>query len=253
MLTEVNLPWFTTELYHTFKGSLQVLVDFVHTWTAEEDQHGELLDFYLLLTNNGDALERRKLRKQVVEGGFETGLQTPLETMVYTTIQERATMAFYLNVARVCDKEDPGLAAILRRLAKDETLHYAFYRDATLAHLEVNPNLVSLVTSVMLNFEMPGRGMPNYGQRIAVIAKNAHYGPTEFYTEVIDELMKYWDIPRLQPDYLPAREAQQTLIAYHNRLGKIAARQLRERNRVIEQAEAADRHTHAVANGAAPK
>jgi acyl-[acyl-carrier-protein] desaturase len=253
MLTEVNLPWFTTELYHTFKGSLQVLVDFVHTWTAEEDQHGELLDFYLLLTNNGDALERRKLRKQVVEGGFETGLQTPLETMVYTTIQERATMAFYLNVARVCDKEDPGLAAILRRLAKDETLHYAFYRDATLAHLEVNPNLVSLVTSVMLNFEMPGRGMPNYDQRIAVIAKNAHYGPTEFYTEVIDELMKYWDIPHLQPDYLPAREAQQTLIAYHNRLGKIAARQLRERSRVIEQAEAADRHAHAVANGAAPR
>lgn len=253
MLTEVNLPWFTTELYHTFKGSLQVLVDFVHTWTAEEDQHGELLDFYLLLTNNGDALARRKLRKQVVEGGFETGLQTPLETMVYTSIQERATMAFYLNVARVCDKEDPGLAAILRRLAKDETLHYAFYRDATLAHLEVNPNLVSLVTSVMLNFEMPGIGMPNYDQRMAVIAKNAHYGPTEFYTEVIDELMKYWDIARLQPDYLPAREAQQTLVTYHNRLGKIAARQMRERNRVIEQAEAADRHAHAVANGTEPK
>lgn len=241
MLTEVNLPWFTTELYNTFKGSLKVLVDFVHTWTAEEDQHGELLDFYLLLTNNGDALARRKLRRTVVEGGFETGLTTPLETMVYTTIQERATMAFYLNVARVCDSEDPGLAAILRRLAKDETLHYAFYRDATLAHLQVEPNLVKLVTDVMLSFEMPGRGMPNYDQRIAVIAKHAHYGPTEFYTEVIDELMKYWDIAQLQPDYAPAREAQLKLLSYHNRLGKIAARQLRERNRVIEQAEAEDR------------
>jgi acyl-[acyl-carrier-protein] desaturase len=220
MLTEVNLPWFTTELYSTFKGSLQVLVDFVHTWTAEEDQHGELLDFYLLLTNNGDALARRKLRKTVVEGGFETGLTTPLETMVYTTIQERATMG---------------------RLAKDETLHYAFYRDATLAHLEVQPNLVKLVTDVMLSFEMPGRGMPDYDKRMAVIAQHAHYGPSEFYTEVIDELMKYWDIARLQPDYAPAREAQQKLVTYHNRLGKIAARQLRERNRLIEQAEAEDR------------
>ncbi|MCX6018916.1 MAG: acyl-ACP desaturase, partial [Chloroflexi bacterium] len=241
LLAEVNLPWLTTELYNTFKGSLQVLVDFVHTWTAEEDQHGELLDFYLLLTNNGDAMARRKLRKNVIEGGFETGLTTPLETMVYTTIQERATMAFYLNVARVCDKEDPGLAAILRRLAKDETLHYAFYRDATLAHLEIEPNLVKLVTDTMMSFEMPGRGMPNYDQRMNVIAKNAHYGPTEFYTEVIDELMKYWNIAHLQPDYEPAREAQLKLVSYHNRLGKIAARQLRERNRIIEQAEAEDR------------
>ena len=48
---------------------------------------------------------------------------------------------------------------------------------------------------------------------------------------------------QLQPDYAPAREAQLKLLAYHNRLGKIAARQLRERNRVIVQAEAEDRAT----------
>jgi acyl-[acyl-carrier-protein] desaturase len=252
LLTEVNLPWFTTELYSTFKGSLQVLVDFVHTWTAEEDQHGELLDFYLLLTNNGDALERRRLRKTVIEGGFHTGLTTPLETMVYTTIQERATMVFYLNVAKACESQDPGLATILRRLAKDETLHFAFYRDATLAHLEVQPNMVELVTDVMLNFEMPGAGMPDYDRRMAVIAKSAHYGPTEFYTQVVDELMTYWDIPNLKPDYLPAREAQQKLLSYHNRLGKIAARQMRERSRAITESEAADRHAFAEKRGSVP-
>jgi acyl-[acyl-carrier-protein] desaturase len=252
LLTEVNLPWFTTELYTTFKGSLQVLVDFVHTWTAEEDQHGELLDFYLLLTNNGDAMARRKLRKTVIEGGFHTGLTTPLETMVYTTIQERATMVFYLNVAKACEKEDPGLAAILRRLAKDETLHFAFYRDATLAHLEVQPNMVELVTDVMLNFEMPGRGMPDYKDRMAVIAKHASYGPTEFYTQVVDELMQYWDIKNLKPDYEPAREKQAELVRYHDRLGKIAAREMRQRNRMIEEGEAVDRLNFEVRNGTVP-
>ncbi len=241
LLTEVNLPWFTTELHTTFKGSLQVLVDFVHTWTSEEDQHGELLDFYLLLTNNGDAMARRKLRKLVIEGGFHTGLTTPLETMVYTTIQERATMVFYLNVAKVCEKEDPGLATILRRLAKDETLHYAFYRDATQAHLQIEPNMVELVTDVMLNFEMPGRGMPDYKQRMEIISKTAHYGPTEFYTQVVDELVDLWDIKNLNPDYAPAREKQHELLRYHERLGKIAAREMRVRNRMIEEGEAADR------------
>jgi acyl-[acyl-carrier-protein] desaturase len=252
MLTEVNLPWFTTELYTTFKGSLQVLIDFVHTWTAEEDQHGELLDFYLLLTNNGDALARRKLRKTVVEGGFHTGLTTPLETMVYTSIQERATMVFYLNVAKACEKEDPGLATILRRLAKDETLHFAFYRDATLAHLEVQPNLVELVTDVMLNFEMPGRGMPDYGTRMQVISKHASYGPTEFYTQVVDELMDYWDIKRLNPDYEPARAKQAELIRYHERLGRIAARELRQRNVIISEAEAKDRHAFSAKRDGVP-
>ena len=231
LLTEVNLPWFTTELYNTFKGSLQVLVDFVHTWTSEEDQHSDLLETYLLLTGNGDVWERRKLRKQVIEGGFETGLKTPLETMVYTSIQERATMVFYLNVAQACEAEDPALARVLRRLARDETLHYTFYRDATKAHLEVNPNLVELVTSTMLQFEMPGRGMPDYKLRMEIIAKNVHYGPAEYYTQVVEELMKYWDIKNLQPTYPEAREAQLRALQHHDRLGRIAQRQMRERQR----------------------
>ncbi|MCL6511358.1 MAG: acyl-ACP desaturase [Anaerolineae bacterium] len=241
LLTEVNLPWFTTELYNTFRGSLQVLVDFVRTWTAEEDQHGELLDFYLVLTNNGDALERRRLRKFVIEQGFETGLQTPLETMVYTSIQERATMVFYLNVAQACEEEDPGLATILRRLAKDETLHYTFYRDATRAHLEINPNLVELVTGVMQKFEMPGAGMPDYQRRMQVIAKHAHYGPAEFYSQVIDELMKHWDIANLQPTYPSAREAQLRALQHHARLGRIAERELKRRGKLIPIEEALDR------------
>lgn len=252
LLTEVNLPWFTTELYNTFKGSLQVMVDFVHTWTAEEDQHGELLDFYLLLTNNGDALERRKLRKFVIEQGFETGLQTPLETMVYTSIQERATMVFYLNVAQACEKEDPGLATVLRRLAKDETLHYTFYRDATLAHLDVNPNLVELVTGVMQKFEMPGAGMPDYQRRMQIIAKHAHYGPAEFYAQVIDELMKYWDIKNLQPTYPHAREAQQKALEHDARLARIAERELKRRGKSLTQEEAKDMESFLVRKGALP-
>ena len=232
ILTEVNLPWFTTELHNTFKGSLQVLVDFVRTWTSEEDQHGVLLDTYLLLTDNGDAWTRHKNRKIVTEGGFETGLQTPLETMVYTSIQERATMVFYLNVAQACEGMDAGLARVLRRLARDETLHYTFYRDTTKAHLEMNPNLVEMVTEVMLKFEMPGVAMPDYAHRMEIISKHAHYGPAEFYTQVIDELMKYWDIRNLQPTYPQARAAQLKALQHHERLGRIAQRQMRERQKL---------------------
>ena len=36
LLTEVNLPWFTTYLSETFKGSLSVITDFIHTWTSKK-------------------------------------------------------------------------------------------------------------------------------------------------------------------------------------------------------------------------
>ena len=197
-------------------------------------------------------MERRKLRKFVIEQGFETGLQTPLETMVYTSIQERATMVFYLNVAQACESEDPGLATVLRRLAKDETLHYTFYRDAALAHLEINPNLVELVTGVMQKFEMPGVGMPDYPRRMQVIAKHAHYGPTEFYSQVIDELMKYWDIKNLQPTYEHAREAQQKALEHDARLARIAEREMKRRGKLITQEEARDMENALVRKGAVP-
>ena len=47
-----------------------------------------------------------------------------------------------MRVAAVCKDEDPLLARALNRIAKDETLHYAFYKDAVKAHLEVEPNFV---------------------------------------------------------------------------------------------------------------
>ena len=152
VLTEVNLPWFTSGLVKTFTGTLEVLQDFVHTWTSEEDQHSLTLETYLLLAAHGDPKLRSQHRKQVMRVGWELNLATPFEAIVYTTIQELATMVFYGNVARAVEPQDPGLARLLHRLAQDESLHYAFYRDVTRAHLRINPNLVSLVADVMLKF-----------------------------------------------------------------------------------------------------
>ncbi|MEB9739638.1 acyl-ACP desaturase, partial [Bacillus cereus] len=107
LLTEVNLPWFTTYLSATFKGSLSVITDFIHTWTSEEDQHSNLLETYLLLTRSVNPKRIHELRKSVVECGFEPDFHTPIEAMTYTTLQELATMVFYNNVAKVASKHDP--------------------------------------------------------------------------------------------------------------------------------------------------
>lgn len=87
LLTEVNLPWFTSYLDQTFKGSLTVIKEFVHTWTAEEDQHSNLLETYLLITRNVNPDRLHQLHKQTLENGWNPDFHTPFETMVYTSMQ----------------------------------------------------------------------------------------------------------------------------------------------------------------------
>ncbi|MEP7284650.1 MAG: acyl-ACP desaturase [Chloroflexota bacterium] len=226
LLTEVNLPWFTSHIYEAFKGSLAVMLDFLHTWTAEEDQHALLLETYLLFGGNGDARRRGALRKNVIRQGWATNIGTPFGTIAYTAIQELATQTFYLRVADFAEAEDPMLSRALRRLAKDETLHMAFYRDAVKMHLEVEPNYVYVLAEMIMNFEWPGSGMPNYVERVASLADNIDYGPAEYYSQVIDVLWRYWDIDNLAPSLGEAREAQQRLVRYHKILARAAARQL---------------------------
>lgn len=230
LLTEANLPWFTTYLSATFKDSLAVITDFIHTWTAEEDQHSSLLETYLLLTRNVDPNRLHELRKMVVEGGFVPDFHTPVEAMTYTTLQELATMVFYNNVAKVAGPHDKELATLLRRLAKDETLHYAFYRDVIKIHLELEPNYCYHLANVVINFKMPGCVMPDFDERMNVIAKEANYGPLQYFDQVLDVVMDYWEIENLRPTSPEAEESRIKLLKYHDRLKRVRDR-LMKRNK----------------------
>jgi acyl-[acyl-carrier-protein] desaturase len=224
LLTEVNLPWFTSHLDQTFKSSLTVIKDFVHTWTAEEDQHSNLLETYLLITRNVDPMRLHQLRKQTVEHGWNPDYQTPFETMVYTSMQELATMVFYNNVAKVAGAHDKDLASLLRRLAKDETLHYAFYRDVIKYHLQLEPNYCYHLGHVIKNFQMPGTVMPDFDDRMAIIAKEANYGPLEYFDQVLDAIIDYWELEKLRPIAPEAEKARLDILNYHARLKRVRDR-----------------------------
>src|SRR5687768_3591330 len=234
LLTEVNLPWFTLGLTETFRGSLEVLQDFIRTWTSEEDQHSDIFQNYLLVTRNLDPDRLHTLRRTVVRNAWTPDWGTPFEGMAYTTIQELATQAFYVNVARKADEEDPQLALILRTVAKDETLHYTFYREAVKAHLEINPNYIWPLSKVIMNFSMPGRLMPNFDERQKIIAEGANYGIAEFYRQVIDVVMRLWDVKNLKPSFPQAQAALDKLNAYVDRLARLAVLASRRRGEATE-------------------
>ena len=241
LLTEINLPWFTTGLTQVFTGSLEVLQDFVRTWTSEEDQHSNILETYLLVTRNDDPDRLHKLRKAVVRNAWTPGEATPFEGMVYTTVQELSTQAFYVNVARKAEEEDPLLANILLTIAKDETLHYTFYREAVKAHLELDPNYVWPVCKVLMDFAMPGYLMPDFHERQRIISAGANYGIAEYFRHVVDVVARMFDLKNVHPTWPEAQAALNKLNRYLDSLARLAARSADKRGDPIEARRAASR------------
>jgi acyl-[acyl-carrier-protein] desaturase len=194
LLTEVNLPWFTAGLTRGFAEAPPALKHFIRRWTAEEDQHSRTLEVFLLLTRNGDPVSRNRLRRDVLEIGWGLPAEDLLGIMVYTTIQELATRTFYQNLARVSQPQDPNLARVLHALARDETLHFAFYRDAVAAYLERDPNGLEAVCRVIPSFAMPGAGMPGFANRMHVVERCGGYGLDEYVRQVIRPLLEFWGV-----------------------------------------------------------
>ena len=224
LLTEANLPWYTAVLYMGLRDTLAPLQEFVRVWTSEEDQHSMLLETYLLLTDNGDHAERGRRRKAVLAGGWSHQLEGPFEAMVYTTVQELATQAFYLCTARVCEPDDPTLARALRRIAKDETRHYAFYRDVVKAHLDVDPAYVVPLVDVLVQFQMPGRVMSDFDERSMMLASGGVFGPEEFNNDVVAVACSFWDLDNLASALPEAQVALDRLNKYRAVLRRLAKR-----------------------------
>ena len=224
LLTEVNLPWYTAVLYEGLKDSMEPIQEFVRVWTSEEDQHSMLLETYLLLTDNGDHAERGRRRKAVLAAGWSHQLVGPFEAMVYTTIQELATQVFYICTARVCEPDDPTLARALRRIAKDETRHYAFYRDVVKAHLDADPAYVIPLVNVLVRFQMPGTVMSDFDERSRKLAVEGVFGPEQYYKEVVDVACAFWNVDGLASARPETQVALARLNKYRAVLRKLANR-----------------------------
>jgi acyl-[acyl-carrier-protein] desaturase len=131
--------------------------------------------------------------------------------MVYTAIQEAATRTFYLCAARACGEEQPALAAALRRIAKDETLHMAFYRDVVKAHLDLDPDYLRPLAAVMLRFEMPWSAsvLRDFEERRALLAARGVFRLSDYLDEVVQPLWSYWG---LDGRTLPQEETRRALV-----------------------------------------
>ena len=160
----------------------------------------------------------------MIARGWSHDLASPFEAMVYTTVQEMATRAFYIHAAHACEPQDPALARALRRIASDEIRHYAFYRDVVKAHLEADPDYAVAVADVMVRFQMPGYVLPDFQERSSLLASEGVFGPEQYYRDVVEVVCSFWEIDTLKPSLPAARRALARLRVYRAALRRLAGR-----------------------------
>ena len=116
-----------------------------------------------------------------------------LHTIAYVTFQELATRISHRNTGRISD--DEICEGMLARVALDENLHMLFYRNLIAAALKLEPNAaMCAITDVLINFQMPGAGMPGWGRKSVQIALAGIYDLKLHLEDVVLPVLRAWGI-----------------------------------------------------------
>ena len=123
-----------------------------------------------MATRGVDPNELEDLRMAHMQVGYQTPYPNDmLHTIAYVTFQELATRISHRNTGRISD--DPICEGMLARVALDENLHMLFYRNLLAEAIKLEPNAaMRAITDVLVNFQMPGAGMPGWGRKSVQIA-----------------------------------------------------------------------------------
>jgi acyl-[acyl-carrier-protein] desaturase len=222
LLTEEGLPHFHT-LITKYLGDNSFWAKWTNIWTAEEDRHGNVIRDYVRDSQIFNFREIELMQYHYVESGFNPDWDMdPYKVFVYTTLQERATQISHKNTGKAAGEEEPLLNGILSSIAADEAKHFSFYRNVFKEILTLDPNgaLISAAT-IMPAIDMPGIAMPNFRELADVVRRTGIYTPWD-YKEIVEELIKFWEIGSFTGLNEIAATAQEKILSIPVRLKKIA-------------------------------
>jgi len=169
------------------------------------------------------ALERGRM-DHVSRGYYPAGDFTPLDGLVYVTLQELATRISHRNTGAIT--EDPVAEKLMARIAVDENRHYVFYRDVTAGALEIDPSsTVCAMQRQVLGFAMPGLELPAFREKAISIAKSGIYDLRIHHDQVlVPVLLKQWRLADLQGLNDEAERARDQIMEFLPQLDAAAAR-----------------------------
>jgi len=223
LLTEDNLPYYHLAIWETFGGQ-GPWGEWVRRWTAEEGRHSIAIRDFLTVTRGIDPIALERARMDHVSRGYYPDGLTPLDGLVYVTLQELATRISHRNTGAIT--EDPLAEKLMTRIAVDENLHYVFYRDLTAHALEMDPSAtVSAIRRQVLGFAMPGLELPGFREKAIRIAKAGIYDLRIHHDQVLlPVVLKKWGLEDVGGLDDEAERARDEVMEFLPRLDAAAAR-----------------------------
>ena len=212
LLTEDNLPSYHREIATRFSRD-GAWGTWIGQWTAEEGRHSIALRDYLVVTRGVDPVALERLRMEHTVAGYDAGDRSALSVLAYVSFQELATRVSHRNTGRAsgCPLADQLLA----RIATDENLHMAFYRNLMAAALDIAPDdAMVAIRDEVINFAMPGLGMADFAKNALTIAKAGIYDLRIHHDDVLVPVLRFWNIFE-RGDFGPVGErAREELIGF---------------------------------------
>jgi acyl-[acyl-carrier-protein] desaturase len=162
-------------------------------------------------------------RMSHMQEGFRAIRPGMLHGLAYVSFQELATRVSHRNTGRATD--DPVAERLLARIAQDENLHMVFYRNLMAAAIDLAPDpSMRAVTDMVVNFAMPGHGIPGFQRKAVEIAVAGIYDVRQHLDEVVAPVLRAWRIAE-RDDFGPeGNAARDELYAYLQTLEATAQR-----------------------------
>jgi acyl-[acyl-carrier-protein] desaturase len=161
-------------------------------WTAEEHQHAIALRQYFVVTREIDPVENEEVRVQHVMKGYRGDMYTQVETLVYMALSERSFAVFCSNLA--AQIEEPILAGLIDRIARDEKRHEEFFASLVARCLEyTRDETIAAIAARAADLGVVGADIDAYADKRKNVAGAGIFGEPQL-RQVISDRITEWGV-----------------------------------------------------------
>ena len=240
IITEEALPTYETWLMdiegiHGKGGNRDGWSKWIRMWTAEENRHGDLLNKYIYLSGRVNMRQMEISTQYLIADGMEIGgARDPYRNFVYTSFQEMATNISHRRTATLAKQYGNGqLSKICGVIASDEARHAKAYKSfiSKIFEIDASEMMIAFEDMMRKKIVMPAHFLRQQGEKISATfthfsdaAQRLGVYTTNDYTDILESLVKEWDISNIRGLNDAAERARDYLMSLPERFRRVAER-----------------------------
>ena len=159
-------------------------------WTAEEHLHAIALREYLVVTREVDPTANEEARVQHVMKGYRGDTYTQVETLVYMALTERTHAVFCRNLAALV--EEPVLAGLVDRIARDEARHEQMFSSLVAHCLEyTRDETIAAIAARAADLQVVGADIDAYQDKVRNVADAGIFDAAHLRQAISDRITEW--------------------------------------------------------------